>query len=142
MYLHEFVAILHISFDLQLENFGVNTSEISQPVRRRLFHAWIEDWEKDLLKKNDCVAEARLLEKYKDLVFFDPDNEILYTVSNENLDFHRGGKGGWFVIGIPADDKYDDEPFKIADWMVKLIAEHEQEPHIRIIQPTLSGCDV
>ena len=52
-------------FDLQLENFGVNTSELSAPVRTRVFHAWIEDWENDLLKNNDCVAEARLLEKYK-----------------------------------------------------------------------------
>ncbi|KAL7530156.1 hypothetical protein ACHAXR_005436, partial [Thalassiosira sp. AJA248-18] len=74
-----------VNFDLGLETFGVNTVELSDPVRRRLFHAWVEDWEKELFKKNDCVAEARLLEKYKDLVFYDPDNGIYYTVWSKNL---------------------------------------------------------
>ena len=36
----------------------------------RIFHAWLEDWEKELLQVNDYVAEARILEKYKDLLFF------------------------------------------------------------------------
>ena len=29
---------------------------------------------------NDVIAEVRLLEKYKDLVFYYPDNECVYTV--------------------------------------------------------------
>ena len=40
-----------------------------------------------LLKKNDVVAEVRLLKKYKDLVFFDPDNEYMYTVWAKNLEW-------------------------------------------------------
>ena len=35
----------------------------------RIFHAWLDDWEKELLQVNDCVAEARILEKYKDFMF-------------------------------------------------------------------------
>ena len=33
-----------------------------------------------LLEINNLIAEVRLLEKYKDLVFYDPDNECVYTV--------------------------------------------------------------
>jgi len=47
----------------------------------------VEDWEKDILKMNDCVAEARILEKYKGLVFWDPDTEANFTVHEETSDF-------------------------------------------------------
>ena len=65
---------------MNLENFGVNTTELKTQSPRRIFRAWIEEWEEDLLKKNDIIAEVRLLEKYKDLVFYDPDNDCIYTV--------------------------------------------------------------
>ena len=40
---------------------------------KRIFRAWVEYWEKPLLKINEVIAEVRLLEKYKDLVFYDPE---------------------------------------------------------------------
>ena len=33
-----------------------------------------------LLQANDCVAEARILEKYKELVFYDPDTKKTFKV--------------------------------------------------------------
>ncbi len=64
------------SFDMQLENFVVNTAELKMPAQTRIFHAWLEDWEKPLLKKNCPVAESRLLEKYKGLVMYNPDDDV------------------------------------------------------------------
>jgi hypothetical protein len=66
-----------INFDLQLEKFGVETGALKEPEIERIFRAWVEDWEEDARKKNDCVAEAQLLAKYKCLVFRDPDSEKL-----------------------------------------------------------------
>ena len=77
-----------------LENFGVNAEELKTPTKKRVFNAWIETWEETLLDKNDVAAEIRLLEKYKNMVFYDPDNECMYTVHAENLGWQRGrGRG-------------------------------------------------
>jgi len=59
-----------------------------------VFRAWFEDWEEDLLKKNDCVMEAMLLEKYKGIVFWDTDIKVTFTVHEDNLEFrcHKRGK--------------------------------------------------
>jgi hypothetical protein len=127
----------HHSFDHQLENFGVNTAELKKPAATRIFRAWLEEWEEELLQQNDCVAEARLLEKYKNLVFYDPDNDTTYTVCDKNLEFHRKNKkkgidGGWSVIGV--DDEEDYEPFVIGKMLIELIADHEQAPGVEIVR--------
>jgi hypothetical protein len=123
------------NYDLGLERFGVDTAELSTPVPRRQFHAWIEEWEAPLLKKKCPVAEATLLEKYKDLVFFDPDNQINYTVYNKNLEWERGRKGGWCLVAIPSEEgEFEDEPFAVADMVIELIADTPQEEHIQIIR--------
>ncbi len=64
----------------------------------------MEDWEIELLQVNDCVAEARILEKYKDLVFYDPDTKKTFKVWGGNLEFHSGSRrtgnqevGSWFA---------------------------------------------
>ncbi len=44
----------------------------------RVFGAWVEDWEEEAQKINNCVCEAQLLAKYKGLVFRDPDTWKLY----------------------------------------------------------------
>ena len=74
------------SFDLQLEKFDVDLENFKEPATARIFRAWVEDWEKDMMKKNDCVAEATLLEKYKDLVFNDPDENRIFTVAKQNIE--------------------------------------------------------
>ena len=79
--------VICVSFDLQLEKFGVDTVVLKQPATNRVFRAWVEDWEKDLLKMNDCVAEARILAKYKGLIFWDPDTSANFTVHEETSSF-------------------------------------------------------
>ena len=41
------------------------------------------------MRDNDAIMEARLLEKYKRLAFFDSDDRKTYTVAKENLEFRR-----------------------------------------------------
>ena len=78
---------MHVSFDHQLENFGVDTAALKKPAHTRVFRAWIEDWEKECRKKNDPVAETTFLQiqKYKNLVFPDPPIKT-YRVYGENLE--------------------------------------------------------
>jgi hypothetical protein len=121
------------SFDLQLEEFGVNIAEFTNPIQRRVFRAWLEDWEKPFLENNDSVADARLRVKYLGLVFFDPDNQTIYSVYPGNLEYRKGRDGGWWVIGVCADDVYDDEPFIIGDMLIEMIAAIQNEPHIQIV---------
>ncbi len=60
------------------------------PIQRCVFRAWLEDWEKPLLKNNDSVAKARLQVKYQGLVFCDPDNQTIYSVYSGNLEYRKG----------------------------------------------------
>ena len=85
---------------MQLENFGVDIVELKKPAIHRIFRAWIEDWEKDLLLQNDCVAEARLLEKYKDLVFYDIDNDKNCRVWDKNLVYYCIKIQGWGLMRV------------------------------------------
>ena len=55
------------------------------PANSHIFRAQVEDWEKDILLRNDCMADARLLEKYNNLVFCDPRDEDTYTVFKKIL---------------------------------------------------------
>ena len=121
------------SFDLQLEKFGVDMKQLKEPATTCLFRAWVEDWEEELLKDNDCVAEARLLEKYKNLVFHDPDTDATFTVASQNMEYRRGRNGGWYLVCEPNNDKEEAEPFTIplAD---ELIGQTLQADGIKVIQ--------
>ena len=78
-----------------------------------MFHAWVEDWEIGIRYKNDPVSEARLLQKYKGLVFSDPDNNITYSVFEENMEYRRGSNNGWYVIAVSAEEGVEDEVFSL-----------------------------
>jgi hypothetical protein len=58
--------------------------QLKKPTITRIFRAWLKDWEKELLQVNDCVVEARILEKYKDLLLFDPDTGKTFKVWGGN----------------------------------------------------------
>ena len=75
-----------INFDLQFEKFCVNTSILKEPAVQRLFCSWVEDWEEDARTKNDCVSEALLLQKYRGLVFHDPDSKNDFCIWKQNMD--------------------------------------------------------
>jgi hypothetical protein len=85
-----------INFDLQLKKFGVNTGILKEPAVQCIFHLWVEDWEEEARKMNDCVLEALLLQKYKGLVFHDPDsgNDFLYLATKHIV---LSGERKWMV---------------------------------------------
>ena len=122
------------SFDLQLEKFGVDLDNLKQPATSRIFRAWVEDWEEEIMKTNDCVAEAKLLEKYKNLVFHDPDENCMFTVAASNLEYRRGREGGWFLVCEPNEDDKEPEPFDIT-LANKLIAATLQGPGVKVVHP-------
>jgi len=62
------------------------------------------------------VEEARLLTKYKGLVFNDPDSGSTFSVWDPNMEFRRGRGNGWFVVGVSADKPDNEscnEPFSL-----------------------------
>ena len=73
------------------------------------------------IKKNTSTCEARLLEKYKGIRFYDEDYDdgTTFTICKENLEWKKGKGGGWQVIAEPDetekedddddDDDYDDD---------------------------------
>jgi hypothetical protein len=64
------------SFDLQLENWGVDVNALKARNVNGVCRAWVEEWEKECIKDNNVISELRLLGKYKGLAFFDPDNKV------------------------------------------------------------------
>ena len=107
---------------------------LEEPFTKRVFHAWVEKWETEIIQKNDCVAEAQLLEKYKDLVFYDPDNKCNYTIHNKNLQFSTKRKErGWYLIGIPSNEELDDKHFEIT-LVDSMIAKTQQADVFEIIR--------
>ena len=123
-------------FDLQLENFGVDTSELKKKAPMREFRGWLEDWEKPLLKKKDVVAETRLLEKYKDLKFDDPDEEgVTFNIYAGNLEWQKGRDGGWGVIAEKSEDSDEDQPFCIDDMLIGMILDTEQADEVKVVRP-------
>jgi len=124
-------------FDLQLERFGVDMEALKHVPIRRVFRAWVEDWEKEeARKRNDPVCEAKLLAKYKGLVFRDPDNNnCAFKVWDDYLEFRSGRAGGWFVIAKCKNDpeKPLQEPFTL-ELACELIGDTDQEEGIQVIK--------
>jgi hypothetical protein len=84
---HQMFGDDNMNFDLQLEKFGINTGALRVREVQWVFWAWVEDWEEEARKKNDCVGEAQLLAKYKGLVFRDPDTLKTYYICEDNMEF-------------------------------------------------------
>ena len=127
-----------INFDQQLEQFGVDTMTLREPVVQRVFHAWVEEWEEEDRRKNDPVAEARLLTKYKNLVFNDPDTGATMSIYDKNMEFWRGRGNGWMVIATSADEGVEDEPFAL-EVVCLLIAQTPQVEGVKIIRKDDEG---
>ncbi len=114
-------------------SFGSSyTNALKQPATARVFHAWVEDWEIGIRYKNDPVTEARLLQKYKGLVFSDPDNNITYSVFEENMEYRRGSNNGWYVIAVSAEEGVEDEVFSL-ELACELIGLTQQASGVQVI---------
>jgi hypothetical protein len=124
-----------INCNLELEKFGVDMEALKHVPIRRVFRAWVEDWEEEARKRNDAVDEAKLLAKYKGLVFRDPDNNnCAFKVWEGNMEYRSGRGGGWFLIAECNDDPENplQEPFTL-EIACELIGETEQEEGIQVI---------
>jgi hypothetical protein len=120
-----------------LENWGVDYVALRETKVTRVFRAWVEDWEKEAIKSNDAVAEVRLLEKYKDLVFVEASTNKTFTIHSENMEWYRSNRkrgidGGWYLIGTHEDDVA--ESFAIEDELCNDIADTPQAEGIQIIR--------
>jgi hypothetical protein len=79
-----------INFNLQHKNFDVNMGKLKESAVQRIFRAWVKDWEEDARRKNDCVLEALLLQKYNSLVFHDPDFGNDFCIWHQTWSIVRG----------------------------------------------------
>jgi hypothetical protein len=126
-----------VGFDLGLEdwnrdNAGGNLNVPSVVVPKRLFNAWIEDWEWDTMMKNDIVAMTRLLQKYGGLHWQDPDNNnrLLVALVDDMQWSGRGhGGNGWCVLGRKENDETES-------WVIHLaideMAEYDQPAELNL----------
>ena len=104
---------------------------------KRVFRAWVEDWEKECIKDKDTVAEVWMLEKYKGLAFYDPVEKITYTIVDKNLEWYKSSKrkgidGGWYIVATSDEDKV--ESFMIEDELCRQVADTPQDEGIDIIK--------
>jgi hypothetical protein len=74
---------------LKLEKLGVNVNALKTNVNKRVFYAWVEDWEEEAKSSNDPVSEQRILQKYKGLVFYDAENGVNQTMYDGNMEWHK-----------------------------------------------------
>ena len=123
-----------LAFDLHLESFGVDLATLREPAVQRVFRAYVEDWEEEDRWKNDCVAEAQLLAKYKGLAFWDPDTDKTFSVYKKNMEFRRGRNNGWFVLAVclDQDDSKDCEAFSL-EVACKVIGDTPQADGIMVL---------
>ncbi len=121
-----------INFDLQLKTFGVDMVALKEPPVKCLFRAWVEDWEQEARKKNDCVAEAQLLAKYKGLVFLDPNTGKSFWIWEQNMEFRQGRGNGWFLVDVCADDEDNNKAFTL-EIACELIGETTQRDGVQVI---------
>ena len=110
---------------------------MKEPAVERIFRACVKDWEEEARTKNDCVEEARLLTKYKGLVFNDPDSGSAFSVWDRNMEFRRGRGNGWFVVGVSADKPDNEsfnEPFSMLEMACELIGATKQKEGVKVLQ--------
>ena len=63
---------------LGLDKFGINVTSFEQSTDvtgKRIFRAWVEDWELAAMTKYDPTTEASLLAKHKSMFLLDQDND-------------------------------------------------------------------
>jgi len=113
--------------------------QLKESHTKRIFRAWVEDWEDEHLFKECCVSEALLLAKYRGLAFFDPDDFVTRIVEGKNLEWvkkvrgQKGSKSRWTMMGY--SPKTSDEENHYVGFenhlLIELIAETVQEAGVK-----------
>ena len=62
-----------------------------------------------------------------------PTTSAFTLCGKKHLEWKRGRNGGWCLIGCPADDKLDDEPFYIGEMVISLIAKSGQDSNVDVV---------
>ena len=72
-----------------------------EPLRSRIFNAWIKDWESDMLRTRDQENEQRLLYKYNNLRFLYDDDNQTYIIATKKIEFKGPTirNNQYFVVG-------------------------------------------
>ena len=91
---------------------------------RRIFKAYLEDWEAEAITKRDDINKAKLLKKYGGLNWFDPDhNNMLLYSDSKNLHWTRVSKksGGGYCVNARNpnyDEKDPDNSNNVEPWLI------------------------
>ena len=75
------------SFDHKLDNFEFDKVQLKQASTHRVFRACVVECAEKAIYKACCVVEARMLAKYRDLAFYDPDDKVICTVYSKNMEW-------------------------------------------------------
>jgi hypothetical protein len=128
---------------------------------KRIFKAYLEDWEQEAMENRDLVNETKLLKKYGGLTWMDPDhnNVILYSDKKalhwNHVKYHKDKNrkkdknhkkrykdGGYSVRAIgphydendPDNEKKNVEPWSICDILIGEIAHYyRQHPNEDVV---------
>jgi hypothetical protein len=117
---------------LQLKKFGVNMGKLKEPAVQQIFYAWVEDWEEDARKKNDCVLEALSLQKYRGLVFHESDSGNDFCIWHQNMEYRQGRGNGWFLFGVCAEDGVEEEAFTL-ELACEMIGDTPQKDGVLVV---------
>ena len=102
-------------------------SEHSETVKREL-RAYIEDWGKLSMKKDDQRYRTRFLDKYGGLSLYDIDTEKRYSIDEKEMNFVKGER--YALIGnpdFPDGSSTDHEYFCIYEDFFDRILATEQD---------------
>ena len=90
-----------------LGRYGVDLDTLETHISTkpiRTFRAWMEDWEKQLLRKDDPLVHAKFKQKYGNLCWRDADHDDeLVTADDTKVHFNNSSKRsekGYQVIGL------------------------------------------
>ncbi len=78
------------------------------------------------------MSEALLLQKYKCIVFHDPDSGNDCCIWQQNIEFRCGRRNGWFLLGVCMEDDVEDEAFTL-ELACEMIGETPQTNGIQVV---------
>ena len=112
MPLHRMWSAEEGDYNLGLDKYGVVLN--MEADRTTTFRCYEEDWEKEARTKKLAIHEFRLLQKYKGVRFFDEDEDQVYEIFANNLEWQKKiGKDPttpcYVVMAKPINNDSNDE---------------------------------